>query len=410
MRFGFVWSGFFKELCFGWILCNFLVRSPESSSMSWGSGDGTSWGSENSSSDGSVVSQNSGWGSDGSSGKGWGSDGSSGDGSGVSNNSGSWGSSDSDGGSWGSSYGNSWGSISLDMLLDSGVYNGLLNGDSLLVDDWGFNNLLDWVDLVGLSDWDSTWYWNFVWFWDMDGVDNSSFDWDWDGYWYVIRYLVNLEFWFNTMESWGDSGVGTDWGIDSIGGYGISWGWSVVGSWWWDWCWGSWDWESWGWDSTDGSRVGGWGSNFGVSSTGMSSFSGLSVLVTNLDGLGSYLDLTVSNDSRDGSVLSDGWSSMYLFMDSDWSWGDSGSNDGTCGESGVSGWDNTSSKTSSQKVTSWGSGGKSQTGRQNQKLVHVAICPITVQSEGIIKYIRSVVAENATLMSKGYHLVCHSQG
>merc|ERR1719322_646432 len=123
MRFGFVWSGFFKELCFGWILCNFLVRSPESSSMSWGSGDGTSWGSENSSSDGSVVSQNSGWGSDGSSGKGWGSDGSSGDGSGVSNNSGSWGSSD----------GNSWGSISLDMLLDSGVYNGLLNGDSLLV-------------------------------------------------------------------------------------------------------------------------------------------------------------------------------------------------------------------------------------------------------------------------------------
>merc|ERR1719322_1735296 len=163
MRFGFVWSGFFKELCFGWILCNFLVRSPESSSMSWGSGDGTSWGSEDSSSDGSVVSQNSSWGSDGSSGEGRGSDGSSGHGSSVSNNSGSWGSSDSDGGSWGSSYGNSWGSISLDMLLDSGVYNGLLNGDSLLVDDWGFNNLLDWVDLVGLSDWDSTWYWNFCW-------------------------------------------------------------------------------------------------------------------------------------------------------------------------------------------------------------------------------------------------------
>merc|ERR1719322_1888412 len=212
MRFGFVWSGFFKELCFGWILCNFLVRSPESSSMSWGSGDGTSWGSEDSSSDDSVVSQNSSWGSDGSSSKGWGSDGSSSDGSSVSNNSGSWGSSDSDGGSWGSSYGNSWGSISLDMLLDSGVYNGLLNGDSLLVDDWGFNNLLDWVDLVGLSDWDSTWYGNFVWFWDMYGVDNGSFDWNWYWYWYVIWYLVNLEFWFDTVETWSDSGVGTDWG------------------------------------------------------------------------------------------------------------------------------------------------------------------------------------------------------
>merc|ERR1712072_1185870 len=131
--------------------------------MSWGSGDGSV--SEDSSSDGSVVSQNSSWGSDGSSG----------DGSSVSNDSGGWGSSDSDGGSWGSSvsdggswgssYGNSWGSISLDMLLDSGVYNGLLNGDSLLVDDWGFNNLLDWVDLVGLSYWDSTWNWNFVWSW-----------------------------------------------------------------------------------------------------------------------------------------------------------------------------------------------------------------------------------------------------
>merc|ERR1719284_1885752 len=309
-----------------------FVSSPESvssdswgssgksvSSSNWGSGDGASWGSSSktvSGSEGSsgVSGDSDGWGSDGSS---WGSDGS----------------------SWGSSYGSySWGSISLDSLLDSGVYNGLLNGDSLLVDDWGFNNLLDWVNLVGLWYWDSTWYSNFVWFWDMYGVDNGSFYWYWYSYWYIIRYLVNLEFWFDTVETGSDTGVGTDWGIDSVGGYGISWGWSVVGSWWWDWCWGSWGWEWGSWDSTDGSRVGSWGSDFGVCWSGMSNFSGLSVLVSNLYGLGSYLDLTVSNNSGDGTVLSDGWSSMYLFMDSYWSWGNSGSDDGTSGESGVSCW------------------------------------------------------------------------
>merc|ERR1719340_596373 len=146
---------------------------------------------------------------------------------------------------------------------------------------------------------------------------NGSFDWYWYSYWYIIRYLVNLEFWFDTVETWGDTGVGADWGIDSVGGYGIKWSWAVVGSW--------------RWDSTDGSRVGGWGSNLGVCGSGMSNFSGLGVLVSNLYGLGSYLNLTVSNDSRDGTVLSNGWSSMYLFMDSNWSWGYVGSYDGTSG-------------------------------------------------------------------------------
>ena len=93
----------------------------------------------------------------------------------------------------------------------------------------------------------------------------------------------------------------------------------------------------------------------------MSNFSGLSVLVSNLYGLGSYLDLTVSNNSGDGTVLSDGWSSMYLFLDSYWSWDNRGSDD-TSGESGVSCWGK-----SSQQGTSWGSGGQSQTGRQNLK-------------------------------------------
>ena len=102
--------------------------------------------------------------------------------------------------------------------------------------------MLDWVYLVGLWDWDGTWNGNFVWFWDMLGVDNGSFDWDWDSYWYIIWYLVNLEFWFDTVETGSDSGVGADWGIDSVGGYGISWGWSVDSCWWGDSCWGCWCW------------------------------------------------------------------------------------------------------------------------------------------------------------------------
>lgn len=226
--------------------------------------------------------------------------------------------------------------------------------------------MLDWVYLVGLWDWDGTWNGNFVWFWDMLGVDNGSFDWDWDSYWYIIWYLVNLEFWFDTVETGSDSGMGTDWGIDSIGGYGISWGWSPVGCWWGDSCWWSWDWEGWCWESTDGGSVGGWGSYLGVGCSWGSNFSGLSVLVSNLYGLGSYLNLTVSNNSGDGTVVCDSWSSMYMFLYMGWSGDDMLSNDGSWGsKSSVSCWGK-----SSQQL-GWSSSAQCQTGRQNQKFSHV---------------------------------------
>merc|ERR1719458_2338764 len=107
-------------------------------------------------------------------------------------------------------------SMGCDMSLDSGVYNGLLYGDSLFVDDWSFDNLVDWADLVGL--------------------------WDWDGYWYIIWYLVYLKFWLDTVETRGNFGVGTDWSVYCNGGYGISWSWSVDGCWDREGCWGSWYW------------------------------------------------------------------------------------------------------------------------------------------------------------------------
>merc|ERR550539_975508 len=269
-----------------------------------------------------------------------------------------------DGGNWGSSY--SWGSKGLDVLCYLGVYNGLVDGDGLFVDDWGLNNLLDWVHLVWGWDMDSTWNSNFIRLGDMLGVDNGSFDWDWDGYWYIIRYLVNLKFWFDTVKTRGDFGVGTDSTLDIVGGYGISWCWSGVECWGWDGCWGSWDGEGWGGKGTNGSGVGSWGSNLSVCSSGVGDFSSLGVCVSYLYGLRSNLNLTVSNNSGDGTVLCDSWSSMYLFMYSDWS-GDNGvSYDGSCRCK--------ASCLTSPQWSGWSSSAQCQTGRQNQKFGHITIC------------------------------------
>lgn len=117
------------------------------------------------------------------------------------------------------------------MGTDSGVYNGLVNRDSLLVDDWGMNNTLDWVDLVGLWDWDGTWNGNFVWLRDMLVLDNDSFNWDWDGYGDIKGNFVDLEFRLDTVKTGSDDGVGTDWGVNCISGYGISWGCCKVYCW-----------------------------------------------------------------------------------------------------------------------------------------------------------------------------------
>ena len=65
----------------------------------------------------------------------------------------------------------------------------------------------------------------------------------------------------------------------------------------------------------------------GVCGSRSGNFSGLSVFVSNLNGMGSYLYLTVSDDSSDGTVVSNGWYSMALFMYSSWSGNNVGSYD-----------------------------------------------------------------------------------
>ena len=87
--------------------------------------------------------------------------------------------------------------------------------------------------------------------------------------------------------------------------------------------------------------------------------------MSNLNGLCSYLNLTVSYNSGDGAAVFNGCSMMNLFMHSSWSWNNVGTND-------------TSSKRSSKRssaksgpCTGKGCSGSStaqcQTGRQNLK-------------------------------------------
>ena len=155
--------------------------------------------------------------------------------------SGNWGSSSY----WGSICGmGNWGNMGLgnNMLGNSGVDNGLVNSGSFLVDNGGLNNTLNWVDLVGLWDWDGTWNGNFVWFWDMLGVDNNTFNWYWVWYWDIVWDLVYLEFRFDTVKFGSDHGVGANWSLNGNSSDGISGSWapSLDGGWDWarcGWCW-----------------------------------------------------------------------------------------------------------------------------------------------------------------------------
>merc|ERR1712168_1335183 len=93
----------------------------------------------------------------------------------------SWGSGVSTGNSWGSSDSGNWG------VRDSVDWGGMSSHNSLggvglnggVVDVWGLDNLLDWVDLVWSWDMDGSWDWNLVWLgnWLLDK------DLSWDGSW-----------------------------------------------------------------------------------------------------------------------------------------------------------------------------------------------------------------------------------
>ena len=118
--------------------------------------------------------------------------------------------------------------------------NGLVNGVAGLLNDWGLNNLVDGVDLVGL--WDSVRLrdLNSVRLGNMGLVDDFTLNWNWVGDWDINGDLVDLELRLNSGHLGGDLGVGANWGKDLLLGDGISGSWSKVAG-----CWGD-DGSSWG--------------------------------------------------------------------------------------------------------------------------------------------------------------------
>jgi len=312
----------------------------ESGWVSDGSLDKTGWGEGVSESGGSVVD-------------GWSSSGESlGDWDGTSNSLDGWG-----------------GDGVVDSLLDS---DWVRDGVGLLLNDWGLDDVLDLVDLVGC--WDSNWGWdlNVVWLGHVLVDNDLPLDWGWDGDWDLNLVLVDLQFRLDPGLLWGDDGVGPDWGQDALLGHGISWGWSQV-----DWCWwdGSvWGWGSWGsWDGQllGDNLVGGWGVDQAVGSGLVDGLSGLDVLVSNLDGPGASWNGLVSYDSVLHVGLGDGWTGVDGLVDVGGSSGVAGGH-GSSMVQGQWGCDSCVVQWGScwHSEVGWGGAAESCHGSQNQKSSH----------------------------------------
>lgn len=194
-----------------------------------------------------------------------------------------------------------------------GYGNGLVNGDMVLINDGGLDNLLDGMDLVGLGNGIRLGNLNGVRFGNMFLNDDFSLDGDGDGNRDLDGVFVDLKLGFDAGHLGCDDGMGSDGGGDFGDSDGISGCGSLVGG-----C---------GRDgsirSNSGNDGGGQGdsafgslgrfSNVGVG-RGLADLGVLSVGMSSLDSLGSDLDSAVSNDLVSGVCY---WgSSMDMFLDS----------------------------------------------------------------------------------------------
>merc|ERR1719158_1496928 len=111
--------------------------------------------------------------------------------------------------------------------------NGLVDGDMVLVNDGGLDNLVDGVDLVGLGNGIGLGNLNGVGFGNMFLNNDFSLNGDGDSNGDLDGVFVNLELGFDSGHLGSDDRVGPDGSLDFGDGNGISGCGSLVGG-----CWG----------------------------------------------------------------------------------------------------------------------------------------------------------------------------
>jgi len=177
--------------------------------------------------------------------------------------------------------------------------NGLVDGNVVLVNDGGLDNLLDGVDLVGCGNGIGLGNLNRVGFGNMFLNDDFSLNGDGDGNGDLDGVFVDSDFRFDSGHLGSDDSVGPDGSLDFGDGHSVSGCGSLVGG-----------------DCGDGSIEGGSGDDRGregdgvlrslggLSNVGVGKSLGdlrvLSVVVSSLDSLGSNLDSSVSNNFVNG--------------------------------------------------------------------------------------------------------------
>lgn len=264
-----------------------------------------------------------------------------------------------------------WGSMSGHNSL-GGV--GLVGG---VVDMGSLNDFLDGVNLVGSWDWDGTGNGNLIRLGHMGDLDDLTGNGTWDGNWDINVVFLDIDLWDNVGDLGGDSGVGSDWGKDSLLDNSVSGSRSS-----WDRCrgdgsircWGSRD----GWSGKSNGLNKVLGSSSNIRSSGLRdgfvSSNGVSMSSNNL--LDSSLDGSLSNNSIFNTVLNYwGSSSISVGSLSNNSWGRCNwSSNKTTGisKSSVSNKTGMSNKTGSGVISCWCTIGTSHKGNSNTKSVHVS--------------------------------------
>lgn len=203
-------------------------------------------------------------------------------------------------------------SISSNRGSMSNSNSGLVDGDVVLVNHGGLDDLLDGVDLVGFGNGDGVRNLDGVGFGNMFFNNDLPFDRDGNSNGYFDFVFVHLKLGFDSLDLGSDSGVGADRCGDLLDGNGISGGGALVGG-----C--GRDGSIWCRCGRDGGRSNGDGGLAGLGGSSLVGVGGglvdrlfLGVGVADLDGLRSNLDGTVSNNFLVSGVISGSRDNVFM--------------------------------------------------------------------------------------------------